>query len=51
MIGCFMLLPVTALFLAGTAVTTALTMAMGVFISSLIAFSTTVMTFMIIIFS
>ncbi len=62
MIGCFMLLPLAGLLLAGTAVTSALVMAMGavtsmitvvtgMFITSLIACSTAVMAFWMFILS
>lgn len=62
MIGCLMLLPLAGLFLAGTAVTSTLTIAMGavtsmftivmgMFIGSLVACSTAFLTFLLIIFS
>jgi hypothetical protein len=62
MIGCFMLLPLAGLLLAGTAVTSALVMAMGVvtgavniatgmFLSSLIAISTIFMALWMLILS
>ena len=62
MIGCFMLLPLAGLFLAGTAVTGALIMTMGVvtsmitvvtgmFMGSLIACSTAFMAFWMFILS
>ena len=62
MIGCVMALPLAGLFLAGTAVTSALTLAMGavttmvtmvtgVFIGSLVACSTAFMAFWLFILS
>jgi hypothetical protein len=62
MIGCLMLLPLAGLLLAGSAVTSTFTIAMGavtsmftivmgMFIGSLIACSTAFMTFMILILS
>jgi hypothetical protein len=49
--GCVMLFPLAALLLAMNAVTTALTMAAGMVIVSLIAISTAFLAFMILIFS
>jgi hypothetical protein len=51
MIGFFMILPVSALFLASTLVTTTLTISMGAFIGSLIAYSTTLLAVWIFILS
>jgi hypothetical protein len=62
MIGCFMLLPLAGLLLAGTAVTSALVMAVGVvtvavniatgmFLGSLIATSTILMAVVMLILS
>jgi hypothetical protein len=51
MIGCLFFFPIAGLFVAMAACMSAVFIAMGVFISSLIAYSTAFLTFMIIIFS